>query len=138
VLNTTYYRALLARACEAAGAPAEALAYLDGAIDAAERTGECWFEPELHRLKGEWFLHHVPDGEDTAEAIYKLAIDRAARRNALFWELRASASLAKLYISLGRPGQARNALAPVYGRFSEGHNWPDLRQASSLLASLNP
>ncbi len=61
VLNTPYYLALLAGACEAAGVPSDARTHLEAAIDAAERTGECWFEPELHRLKGEWLLRHDPE-----------------------------------------------------------------------------
>ena len=39
VLNTTDHLDLLAVACDAAGATAEARVYLDAAIDAAARTG---------------------------------------------------------------------------------------------------
>jgi class 3 adenylate cyclase/predicted ATPase len=138
VLNTTYYRALLARACEAAGIPTEARTYLDAAIEAAKQTGECWFEPELHRLKGEWLLRHALSEDTQAEAAFALAIELASRRDALFWELRASVSLAKLYVAHGHPDRARDALAPVYGRFTEGLDWPDLRQAEMLLTSLPP
>jgi class 3 adenylate cyclase/predicted ATPase len=138
VLNSTYYLALLAHASEAAGIFAEARSYLDAAIDVAERSGECWFEPELHRLKGEWFLCHNVGEETQAEAAFMVAIERAARRNALFWELRASVSLAKLLVTLHRPGRARDVLAPVYQRFTEGLDWPDLREAERLLASLSP
>jgi class 3 adenylate cyclase/predicted ATPase len=137
-LNSTYYRAMLSRACEAAGDLSEAHHNLDAGINVAERTGEGWFEPELHRLKGELLLRQYSDEEAQAEAAFGLAIERAARRDALFWELRASVSLAKLYVALGHPGRARDALAPVYGRFTEGLGWPDLRQAEKLLASLSP
>ena len=102
----------------------------------AEQTGECWFEPELHRLKGELLLRQCPDEEDQAEAAFRLAIERAAQRSAVLWELRASVSLTKLLVARDRPGPAHDALAPVYHRFTEGLDWPDLREAKSLLASL--
>jgi predicted ATPase len=137
-LNSTYYRAMLSRACEAAGHLSEAQLNLDAGINVAERTGEGWFEPELHRLKGELLLRHWADSEAQAEGAFRLAIERAAGRDALFWELRASVSLAKLYAALGHPDRARNALTPVYSRFTEGLDWPDLRQAKVLLASLPP
>ena len=59
----------------------------------AEQTGECWFEPELYRLKGELLLRQCPDEEDRAEAAFRLAIERAAEHSALLWELRATISL---------------------------------------------
>ena len=107
----------------------EAHIHLDAGINVAEQTGECWFEPELHRLKGELLLRQCPDEEAQAEAAFRLAIERAAGADALFWELRASVSLAKLLVVRDRPGQARDALAPVYHRFTEGLDWPDLREA---------
>ena len=135
-LNSTYYRALLSRACEAAGKLSDAHIHLDTGITVAEQTGECWFEPELHRLKGELLLRQRPDEEDRAEAAFRLAIERAAQRSALLWELRASVSLTKLLVACERPGLAHDTLAPVYHRFTEGLDWPDLREAKSLLASL--
>ena len=137
-LNSTYYRALLSHACEAAGSLSDAHVHLETGINVAEQTGECWFEPELYRLKGELLLRQFPDQEDRAEAAFRLAIERAAERSALFWELRASISLTKLLIVRNRPGPAHDALASVYHRFTEGLEWPDLREAKSLLASLGP
>lgn len=136
VVNMPYYLALLAGACEAAGVPADARKHLDAAIDAAERSGERWFEPELHRLKGEWLLRHDPDEEAEAEAAFEHALVLAARQNARFWGLRASVSLAKLHVARGHLIHARDTLAPVYEWFSEGLDWPDLRQAGALLAAL--
>ena len=137
-LNSTYYRALLSHACEAAGSLSDAQVHLETGINVAEQTGECWFEPELYRLKGELLLRQRPDEEDQAEVAFRLAIERAAERSALFWELRASISLTKLLIIRNRPGPAHDALASVYHRFTEGLGWPDLREAKSLLASLRP
>jgi predicted ATPase len=136
IVNMTYWLALLAQTCEAAGFPTEAGNHLDDAISAIEQSGERWFEPELHRLKGEWLLRHVPSREDEIEAEFKRAIDRAVLQNAQFWQLRASQSLARFHVSHGHPDRARDTLAPIYEWFTEGLGTPDLRQAEALLASL--
>lgn len=135
-LNTTYYLGLLAGACEAAGIPAEARMHLDAAINAAERSGERWFEPELHRLKGEWLLRHSGGQDVEAEASFARAIELAARQRARLWELRASVSMARLYITRGDASGAREALSPAYEKFSEGLDLPDLRQARALLVTI--
>ena len=137
IVNITYWLALLADTCETAGAPLDAGAHLDAATAAAERSGERWFEPELYRLKGEWSLRHVPGSEAQAEAAFLQAINLATGQRARFWELRASVSLARLQVTCGEPGRARGTLAPVYERFSEGLNLPELRQARAFLDSLS-
>ena len=48
-------------------------------------------------------------------------------------ELRASMSLARLWRDQGKPQQARELLAPVYGWFTEGFNTRDLKEAKALL-----
>ena len=55
-----YFLALLADAVEHAGQPAERLDLLTQALKRVTRTGECWFEAELHRLRGEYLLAIVP------------------------------------------------------------------------------
>ena len=111
VLNTTYYLGLLALACDAADASAEARVYLDAAIDAAARTGERWFDAELHRLKGEWLLRHAPGEEVQAETAFRQAIGLAAQQGALLWELRASVDLA----------QCSSLAASLFGRAKRWH-----------------
>jgi predicted ATPase len=106
VLNTTYYLGLLALACDAAGATAEAR----GSIDAAVSTGERWFDRELHRLKGEWLLRYAPGGEISAETAFR-PIGLAAQQGALLWELRASVDLAQLQLARGEPVRALETLA---------------------------
>ena len=136
VLNGTYYLGLLALACESAGASADALVYLDSATDSAARSGERWFGAELYRLKGEWLLCHAPSGEVQAETAFREAIDLAAQQGALLWQLRASMSLARVFLAHGELGRARDALAPVYAQFSEGFDRTDLQQAAALLHCL--
>jgi hypothetical protein len=45
-------------------------------------------------------------------------------------------SLARLHHAEGNAALAREVLAPVYQRFTEGHATSDLRQASALLEAL--
>ena len=52
------------------------------------------------------------------------------------WELRASMSLARLWASQQRNGEAHEQLAQVLGRFTEGHGSADLRAAADLLEAL--
>jgi predicted ATPase len=52
------------------------------------------------------------------------------------WELRAAASLARLWRDQGHRAAARDLLAPVYGRFTEGFATPDLKEAKGLLNEL--
>src|SRR5262249_18328110 len=62
--------------------------------------------------------------------------DWARRQEVLSWELRAAMSLARLWRSQGRLGDARDQLASVYGRFTEGFETADLRTAKQLLDEL--
>ena len=52
------------------------------------------------------------------------------------WELRAAASLARLWRNQGRRAEARDLLAPVYGWFTEDFATPDLKEAKALLDEL--
>ena len=60
----------------------------------------------------------------------------ARQQQAKSWELRAAMSMARLWRSQGKPRQARELLAPVYGWFTEGFDTLDLKGAKALLAEL--
>jgi predicted ATPase len=51
-------------------------------------------------------------------------------------ELRAAASLARLWRDQGKRDEARELLAPVYGWFTEGFDTLDLKEAKALLDEL--
>ena len=51
-------------------------------------------------------------------------------------ELRAAASLSRLLRDQGKRDEARDLLAPVYNWFTEGHDTPVLKEAKSLLDTL--
>ena len=50
-------------------------------------------------------------------------------------ELRCATGLARLWHAEGRTTRARELLAPVYGRFTEGFGTADLRAAKTLLST---
>jgi predicted ATPase len=127
----------LAEGLAGLGQPAKAIATIDDALQRAEHTGELWTFPDLLRIRGELLLREAGDrAGPAAEACFRQAIAAARSQAALFWELRAAVSLARLEVGRDRPEAAREALWPVYGRFTEGFDTPDLRVAQVLLASL--
>ncbi len=50
-------------------------------------------------------------------------------------ELRCATALGRLWHQQGRTEPARELLAPVYARFTEGFDTADLRAAKALLSS---
>jgi predicted ATPase len=54
------------------------------------------------------------------------------------WELRATTSLARLRITQNRGGEARDLLAPLWNKFTEGFATPDLQSAKRVLCETGP
>jgi predicted ATPase/DNA-binding winged helix-turn-helix (wHTH) protein len=116
----------------------EALATIDQALTRADSGGECWFVPELLRNKGELLLHGADDQTIlAAERCFCEALEMAREQDALSWELRIALSFARLRVGQGRQSEARQLLEPVYNRFTEGFETPDLRSASAMQQSLS-
>ena len=113
----------------------EASAAIEEALALAESTGVHWLRPELLRLKGD-ALALLGFKVSAAECLRQAAI-LAQSHGSLAWQLRAGVSLARLHRADGNLGLAREALAPVYGKFTEGHSTSDLRQAAALLEALD-
>jgi predicted ATPase len=130
-----HYIALLAGACENAGQIEEAVILLEDALQIVERTGERWFAAELNRHKGQLLLRQ--GHSDVAEELYRKAGSIAEEQSAKLWELRAAVSLARLRRDQGRPAEAHDLLAPIYGWFTEGFRTPDLKNAKALIEALN-
>jgi predicted ATPase len=61
---------------------------------------------------------------------------RARRQRALSWEIRTAISFARLQRDQRSVGEARDLLASVYCRFTEGFHTADLRSAKRLLDEL--
>jgi hypothetical protein len=118
---------------------AEGLAVIDEALALCERGEERWCVAELLRIKGELVLSEGgPDAAETAEDHFGQAVDWARRQGALSWELRAATSLARLWRDQNRTRAAREILAAVYDRFTEGFETADLKAARLLLDGLRP
>ena len=120
----------------AAGDIDGALALFDAALEAAANTGERWYELELLRLKAEMLLAMPTPRATEAELRLKAAIALARQQEAKFWELRAAATLARLWAQQGRRDEGRDLLAPLYSRFTEGFDTTDLQAAKTLLDAL--
>ena len=133
----TAFLGLLAENLAQAGRIEEARAAINEALLQCERTEERWYMSELLRIKGRiaW-LGNAMDAAAVAEREFVESLGWARRQEALSWELRAATSLARLWRSQGRLGEARDQLAAVYDRFTEGFGTADLRAAKQLLDEL--
>ncbi len=121
-----------------AGQIADGLAAAEQAIERAERTEARWLFPESLRIKGELLLSQAATGaENAAEGHFRQALDWARQQGALSWELRAATSMARLWRDQARSKEARELLAQVYNRFTEGFATTDLRAAKSLIEELS-
>jgi predicted ATPase len=129
-----HYIALMTGAREVAGQVEEASALLDEALQIVERTGERWFAAELNRHKGELLV--LQGHAEAAEELYHKALSIAEEQGAKLWELRAAASLARLWRDQGHPAEARDLLGPIYDWFTEGFDMPDLKEAKALIDEL--
>jgi predicted ATPase len=76
-----------------------------------------------------------PDDPDP-EVHFERALSVARQQQAKSWELRAAMSMARLWRDQGKPQQARELLAPIYGWFTEGFDTRDLKEAKGLLDAL--
>ena len=109
------------------------------------------YEAELYRLKGKSVLQSVVHGlqsklpnphspiripQSAAEACFLKAIEIARKQQAKSSELRATASLARLWQKQGKVQQAHTMLSEIYNWFTEGFETADLQEAKTLLDEL--
>ena len=127
----------LAMAYTELGQPDDARRCIDDAIDKVERSKEKWCEAEVNRVAGEVALKSLAPDTEKAEKYFDRALAVARQQQAKSWELRAAMSMARLWCSQGKPQQARDLLAPVYGWFTEGFDTCDLKEAKALLDELH-
>jgi predicted ATPase len=111
----------------------EGLAAIGEARSFVEKSGERFWEAEIHRLEGE--LMRLGGENGRAESCFELALEVASKQGALSLELRAATSLARIAKGTDREPETRRLLSQVYGRFSEGFDTADLQDAAQLLES---
>jgi predicted ATPase len=122
-----------------AGHAGEGLSAIAEALGFVRTTGECPWEAELYRLKGELLLMQAEGAHVRAplptevEACFQQALAIACRQGAKSLELRAALSLSQLWQQQGKIVEARQLLAPIYSWFTEGFDTPDLQEAKALL-----
>jgi predicted ATPase/class 3 adenylate cyclase len=134
VICTPMWLTHLAGAYGPLGHPFEGLSRLTEAGEIIEATDERHHEAEVYRLRGD--LMNATGDQEAAEDSYRHALETARRQSAKFLELRAATSLARLWRDQGKPIEARDLLAPVYGWFTEGLDTPVLQEAKNLLDEL--
>ena len=131
-----YGLALLAKASAQVGQPEAGLALLTEALAMANDKGECRWDAELYRLKGELLLQQSSDNQAEAETCFAQAITIAQSQQAKSLELRAVMSLSRLWQHQDKRQEAHDLLALVYGWFTEGFDTADFKDAKALLHEL--
>jgi len=106
------------------------------AMTTLETTKERWHEAEVNRIAGEIALLPPEPDAAKAEVYFERALGIARAQYAKSWELRAAMSMARLWRDQGKPQQALELLAPVYGWFTEGFDTRDLKDAKALIDAL--
>lgn len=135
-LHSGMFRGEYAYAVASAGDPQRGLSLIDEPIRLCERLDERWCLPELLRLKGEILLREGASSVREAEVAFEAARTQARHLGALSWELRSTASLAKVWRADGRETHAKTMLTDVYSRFRDGWSTADLRLAKALIDEL--
>jgi predicted ATPase len=127
----------LAAGLSKAGEVTQGLATIDETLAHCKTRDEGWYMAELLRIKGELLLKDADDrSAPTAENCFRGALEVAREQGAMFWELRTATSLARLWRDQKRVKEARELLAEVCARFTEGFGTADLKEAKSLLEQL--
>jgi predicted ATPase/DNA-binding winged helix-turn-helix (wHTH) protein len=132
-LLTTTFNTALAEGLAIAGSSEDALATIGQAIALVEQNGDLFMMPELLRIKAAILMTSPDPDFALAERCLLQSLGLAERQSALSWQLRTATSLAQLYLMQNQSDQAKNVLAPLVRRFTEGFETSDLQAAKNLL-----
>ncbi len=99
-----------------------------------DSSGERVALAELERLRGR--LGEREGDDSAALQRYRTALQVARRQGAAIFALRAATDLATLLDRQGRGAEGAAELRAVYGGFTEGFGYPDLRRAARVLAAI--
>jgi predicted ATPase len=125
-----------AETCGKNGHAEEELDWVAKGLAIAEQTGHRMLEAELYRVKGEVLMIKDPGNMVEGEGCLRTAIEVARQQGARLFELRATVSLARLLKQRGGTVEARQMLAEIYNWFTEGFEFPDLKDTKALLEEL--
>jgi predicted ATPase len=130
-LYNTGFHATLAEALVTSGHHEFALMMINDVIARAQSNSDLLYMPELRRIRGDILVQMFD--EEEAENCFGDAIALAEEQQALSWRLRAALSLARLRSRQGREAEAKELVAGIYARFTEGFGTADLIAAKRLL-----
>ena|SRR6476619_2122400 len=114
----------------------KAIDAIEEAIDAAERTGERWYEPELLRIKAEILASDAIADVRAAETCLEESIATASRQGAILWESRARIDLARLLAAQHREAVASSVVEPMQ-TWGRDIDLPERDRAQTLFDRLN-
>jgi DNA-binding winged helix-turn-helix (wHTH) protein/predicted ATPase len=118
------------------GDPVAGLDAVNEAFEIARATGECFWEAELYRLKGELQLAaNVPSALREAEQNFARAIDIATSQDAHILALRSTVSLGRLLRCSKRDAEARRRVDSAQSRIPQAIASRDLADARAFLTS---
>jgi len=126
----------LARVRAALGHYDAALRVVDASLSFVEETGECWWAPEVHSLKGEILERRDGGPSDAALTEYRTALALADATGAGIMRLRAATNLARVLGHRGEAAEGRAILSPIAAEITQGQATVDPVAARSVLATL--
>ncbi|MBN2390573.1 MAG: AAA family ATPase [Anaerolineae bacterium] len=134
--HRTEFLCVLAEMYGKADNPARGLELIEEAIAFMQPSDERYHEAELYRMRGLLRLQQDENNAEEAEDDFHTSIAAARRMEARMCELRTTTCLARLWQQQGKREEARQALAEIYGWFTEGFDTLDLKEAKALLDAL--
>ena len=133
---TGEFACALADAFVQCGQFAEAAATVDRRISSVEPSLNTFEMPELLRARAEiWLAQPEPDPVAAEQALLR-SVEIARSQGALASELRSANVLARHRLTDDRRHEARELLATVFEKFTEGHHTTDLKNARRLLDAM--
>jgi predicted ATPase len=137
LMDRPRWLSVLAEAHAKCNQPDAGLRALTQGLIVVDETGERFYEARLLGLQGDiLLLRGGVNAEREAETAYLKSLEVARQQGAKVWELRTATSLARLWELQGRTREGVDLLAPLYGRFGEAFDTPDLVDAKVLLEGL--
>jgi hypothetical protein len=114
-----------------------AMALLDDVFAEVQRTGQHWYDAEIHRQRGRLLLRDKHSVAGSAKSAFENALAVARNQQAIMFELRAATDLAGLWQDQGELAAARELLTPMCDSLAKAGASPDLTAAMALLDSLS-
>jgi len=133
-ISLPQFLGLLAEAHRKAGRLDAGFALIEEALAQSQRSGDHYFDAELHRLHGRLLLARATSDRAEARAAFLRAIEVARAAGARAWELHATLELLRASTDPPHRRDAAHALGALVSRFTEGLDTPLVGAARAELA----